>query len=75
MSADNQQERLNTNWIVGFTDGEGCFYVGINHSRDHLQILPEFRIVQHKRDTKLLFRLKDFFDCGTVTVNHSDRMS
>ena len=30
MSADNQQERLDANWIVGFVDGEGCFHVGIN---------------------------------------------
>jgi hypothetical protein len=28
MSADNQQERLDPMWIVGFVDGEGCFYVG-----------------------------------------------
>ncbi len=30
MSADNQQERLNALWIVGFTDGEGCFHILIN---------------------------------------------
>ena len=29
-SADNQQERPNIEgWIVGFTDGEGCFSVSI----------------------------------------------
>ena len=28
--ADNQQERLKFSWwIVGFTDGEGCFSVSI----------------------------------------------
>lgn len=30
MSADNQQERLDAKWIIGFVDGEGCFYVGLN---------------------------------------------
>ena len=30
MSADNQQERLDGNWISGFVDGEGCFHVAIN---------------------------------------------
>jgi len=74
MSADNQQERLNTNWIVGFVDGEGCFYVGKNYPRGYLQFLPEFRIVQHKKDIDLLFKLKSFFGCGIVTVNHGDRM-
>jgi hypothetical protein len=28
--ADNQQERLSAEWVVGFVDGEGCFFVGIN---------------------------------------------
>jgi hypothetical protein len=30
MGADNQQERLDASWIVGFTDGEGCFHISIN---------------------------------------------
>ena len=29
-AADNQQERLSTDWVVGFVDGEGCFFVGVN---------------------------------------------
>ncbi len=28
--ADNQQESLSPEWVVGFVDGEGCFYVGVN---------------------------------------------
>ena len=53
MSADNQQERLDANWIVGFVDGEGCFHVSINKMHKMtlgLQVLPEFRVVQHHRD-------------------------
>ena len=59
---------------MGFTDGEGCFYVGINKSEDlkiGYQILPEFRIVQHKRDIKLLYAIKDFFGHGVVVSNKS----
>ena len=33
------------------------------------QVLPEFRIVQHKRDIKLLYGIKKFFGCGIVTYN------
>ncbi len=73
MSADNQQERLSANWVVGFVDGEGCFYVGINHPRNYLQILPEFRIVQHERDEAVLFELQKFFGFGKVTRNNGDR--
>lgn len=74
MDADNQQERLDANWVVGFADGEGCFYVGINHPRGYTQVLPEFRIVQHQRDVKVLHRLQNFFGFGTVTKNHGTRM-
>ena len=74
-SADNQQERLDANWITGFVDGEGCFYVGINqHNRTlNWQILPEFRVVQHQRDEKVLHQIQSFFGFGSVTVNHGDR--
>ena len=75
MSADNQQERLDPNWITGFVDGEGCFYIGINqHNRTRQwQLLPEFRIVQHQRDEHALQRIQEFFGFGAVTVNHDDR--
>ena len=77
MGADNQQERLDERWISGFVDGEGCFYVGINRQPKMslgYQVLPEFRIVQHKRDVEILHRIKQFFGFGKVTVNHGDRM-
>ncbi len=67
---------LDPNWVVGFTDGEGTFYVGINRHDEMssgFQVLPEFRIVQHKRDLQLLHKLKKFFDCGVVRINHDDR--
>ena len=76
MGADNQQERLDPNWVAGFVDGEGCFYVAINRQpkmKLGWQVLPEFRIVQHSRDELLLQRLQSFFGCGTVTVNHGNR--
>ena len=74
-SADNQQERLDPNWIVGFVDGEGCFYVGINQHNRTLkwQLLPEFRVVQHQRDEQTLHKIKNYFGFGSVTVNHGDR--
>ena len=76
MSADNQQERLDCNWIVGFVDGEGCFHIGINRIQKmtlHYQVLPEFRVVQHQRDEKILYEIKEFFGFGKVTKNHNDR--
>ena len=68
--------KLNPYWVTGFVDGEGTFYVGINRQESMTigyQVLPEFRVVQHKKDIKLLYSLKDFFKCGVVRVNHDDR--
>lgn len=74
--ADNQQERLDVKWIVGFVDGEGCFHVSINKLPKMTlgwQVLPEFRVVQHKRDEAVLDKLKTFFGFGNIVVNHGDR--
>ena len=76
ISADNQQERLENSWLVGFVDGEGCFHVSINRQLKMSlgwQVLPEFRVVQHKRDEAVLHRFKDFFECGSVCKNHDER--
>lgn len=67
---------LMRDWIVGFVDGEGCFYVGIYPHPEMsagYQVLPEFRIVQHKRDIQILYALKRFFKSGVVRQNHEAR--
>ena len=64
--------QFDTQWIVGFTDGEGCFHVGLNSNpqlRFGYQILPEFVIVQHARDLPLLQNLKTHFGCGVVRLS------
>ena len=75
MSADNQQERLNALWIVGFTDGEGCFHISLNRLPKMSlgwQVLPEFRIVQHEKDEELLHEIRNYFGFGNVRVNRTD---
>ena len=70
--------KLEAQWVVGFVDGEGCFFVGINSHPEMtagFQVLPEFTVVQHKQDVQLLYSLKRFFGCGVVRVNHGDRMA
>ena len=67
---------LSPDWVVGFVDGEGCFYVGINphpEMKVGYQVLPEFRVVQHERDIQVLYALKRFFRCGVVRRNREDR--
>ena len=77
LHVQSHNSRLDPQWIVGFVDGEGCFFVGINphpEMTSKVQILPEFTVVQHQRDVQILYALKDFFGCGVVRKNHGDRM-
>jgi hypothetical protein len=70
--------KLESQWVVGFTDGEGCFHVGIAAHKEMslgYQVLPEFTVVQHKRDEQVLYALKSFFGCGVVRNNHGDRLA
>jgi len=77
MGAGNQQERLDAEWVVGFVDGEGCFHIGIDRQpgmRLGWQVLPEFRVVQHRRDERILRDMQSYYGCGSVVVNNGDRM-
>ena len=70
--------QLESQWITGFVDGEGCFHVGINANDEMtagFQVLPEFTVVQHQRDLQILNALKAHFGCGVVRTNHGDRMA
>ena len=75
LSADNQQERLKIiGWIIGFTDGEGCFSVSIiKNSTTKLgwQVFPEFVITQEEKSLYVLEEIRDFFDCGRVFINRN----
>ena len=68
--------KIDAQWITGFTDGEGCFHIGINSHPDMTagyQVLPEFTVVQHQKDIQILHALKAYFKCGVVRTNHGDR--
>ena len=75
IGADDQQETrskaLDPGWVVGFTDGEGCFSVSI-HRNDLArptrgwQVQPSFQVSQHRDHTAVLRQLQSFFGCGSV---------
>ncbi len=71
-SRDNQQERLDPWWIVGFVDGEGCFSVSKFKNKTcktGYQTLFEFVITQGERSKEALEAIKDYFDCGNIYIN------
>ena len=75
IGADNQQETrfvgLDPEWVVGFTDGEGCFSVSIIKNAlarptGGWQIQPTFQVSQHEDHELILEELREFFGCGRV---------
>lgn len=55
---------LNPNYITGFTDGEGCFFIGISSDSKYktgYRVKATFQIGVHKKDLALLEQIKLFF--------------
>ena len=60
---------LESQWITGFVDGEGCFHIEINPNKTMkigYQVLPSFIVSQHCRSSHVLYGLKNFFQTGVV---------
>ena len=71
-SADNQQERLDPWWIVGFVDGEGCFSVSRFKNKtckSGYQTLFEFVVTQGTISETAMEAIKLYFDCGHIYIN------
>ncbi|OHA28566.1 MAG: hypothetical protein A3C08_02325 [Candidatus Taylorbacteria bacterium RIFCSPHIGHO2_02_FULL_47_18] len=73
VGADNQQERLEIeSWIVGFTDGEGCFsasFIKNKTTKSGWQLFPEFVITQGAKSISALEAVQNYFQCGKIFVN------
>lgn len=77
LSADNQQatrKEVSDEYLAGFTDGEGCFYVGFG-KRDDLplkwQVITEFHVSQNPGGKNLLEIFRKRLDCGYLKPNHA----
>lgn len=74
--ADNQQvsKKISDDYIVGFVEGEGCFYVGFS-KRDDLprkwQIITEFHITQNPGGRNVLEAIQKRFSSGYLKPNHA----
>ena len=77
MSADNQQatrKNISDEYFAGFTDGEGCFYVGFSKRNDlplKWQVITEFHVSQNPGGKNLLEAFKDRLGCGYLKPNHA----
>lgn len=73
---------LTPDYIVGLTDGEGCFYVNIRPpnkrwSRSKSGVATHFYLKMREDELELLRQVKKFFNCGAIyhqkdkRVNHA----
>lgn len=72
ISADNQQERLDPWWIVGFVDGEGCFSVSTFKNatcKSGYQTLFEFVVTQGEKSKSAMEAIRNYFGCGGIYIN------
>lgn len=63
---------LNPYWVVGFVDGEGCFYVKVRKDYNYktgYQVQLLFQITQHMRDKELINVLIKYFNCGNIEID------
>lgn len=69
---------LPATYIVGLTDGEGCFYVNIWKSsayRAGAGVQIHFHIKMNERDRKLLEAVRDSLGCGAVYYQKETRVN
>lgn len=67
----NIKYNLDPNWVTGFVDAEGCFYIGIYKRKcsGKLAVMYSFMIKLHIRDLDLLLQIKSFFNnIGNVHI-------
>ena len=59
-------DNLNPNWVAGFMEAEGCFFVkSFINSKENIQFVLGCQITQHSRDSMLLKKIY-FFNCGRL---------
>ena len=63
---------LSDDYLVGFTEGEGMFYIGIVHSKEtktHWQVIYFFKVSQNPIGIEVLNQFKDRLGCGYIKQN------
>ncbi len=62
--------KLNPYYVSGFTDGEGCFFVGVSPNSKYktkFKVKAIFQVGVHIKDIALLEEIKLFFNVGNIS--------
>lgn len=57
-----------SDWVTGFTDGEGCFFVKVSKSKTH-KLGLNFVVVQNIKNIAIMEKIKSKLGCGSITIN------
>ena len=63
-------------YITGFTDGEGTFSISFNYReklKTKIEVRPSFSISQHKRNLKILEKIREYFGVGGIRFSKRDQ--
>jgi hypothetical protein len=69
---------ISADYVVGLTDGEGCFYVLIKppfNKNGGAVVILNFHIKLQSEDKPLLDKVQKFFGCGNVYYQHEKRLN
>jgi hypothetical protein len=66
---------ISADYVVGLTDGEGCFYVNVRdrNSKWSPKVETHFYIKLREDNKALLEEVKDYFGCGAVYYQSESR--
>jgi hypothetical protein len=67
---------VSNDYVVGLTDGEGCFHVNVWKSSSYrvgYNVQLHFHIKMQEKDKPLLEKVKNTFKCGTVYFQKENR--
>ena len=69
---------ISSDYIVGLTDGEGCFYVNKSNLESYtsgVRIQLHFHLKLRECDKGILEKIKDTLDCGGVYFQKEKRLN
>ena len=68
--------RVANEYVVGLTDGEGCFYVNMGNYpayKSGVRVQLHFHLKMQERDKELLEKVRNTLDCGAVYFQKEQR--
>lgn len=71
-------EKVSDEYLIGFIEGEGCFYVSVVRSQETTsgwQVVHFFKVSQNPRGKAVLNVLQQRLDCGYIKANGSQTSS